>query len=76
MKWRYFIPIVVSLVISFGCAPQGVAPALTGEETKQIIEVEVVDQTLLYRCQSVWSAEKFSGLSENDLKARFKKNMT
>ena len=72
MKWRYFIPIVVSLVISFGCAPQGVAPALTGEETKQIIEVEVVDQTLLYRCQSVWSAGKFSELSENDLKTRFK----
>jgi len=56
----------------FSCAPQGVGPPLTGEETKRIIEVEAVDQTLLYRCQSIWSAEKFSKVSENDLKARFK----
>jgi len=72
VRWRYFIPIIVSLVISFGCAPQEVRPPLTGEETKRIIEVEVVDQTLLYRCQSIWSAEKSSELSENDLKTRFK----
>jgi len=51
-------------------APPSEPPLL--EETKQIIEVEVVDQVVQYQCQCFWSEEKFSQLSENDLKARFK----
>jgi hypothetical protein len=41
------------------------------EEAKQIIEVEVVDQTVRYQCQFFWTKEHFSHLSETDLKARF-----
>ena len=72
MSWRFFIPIIASLAILSGCAQQVVKPPPTSEEIKRIIEVRAIDQTLLYRCQSFWSAENFSKLSENDLKARFK----
>jgi hypothetical protein len=47
-------------------------PPSAGVETKQIITIEARDQILRYQCQSFWTEEKFSQLSENDLKARFK----
>ena len=71
MRWRYFIVIVASLLILFGCTQQGARSPLTGGEVKRIIDVTVVDQILLYQCQSFWSAKKFLEISEDDLKARF-----
>jgi hypothetical protein len=67
MKWRYSILILVSLLLLLGCAPHEVESPLPGEEARQVVEVEVIDQLLLYRCQSFWSAEKFAQLSQDDL---------
>ena len=67
MRWKYLILIITSLLILSSCAPQ----KLAGEEAKRIIEVKVIDQTLLYQCHSFWSAKKFPEISEDDLKARF-----
>lgn len=72
MKWGYLIFIIASLLILFGCAPPEVKPAPVDQEAKRVIQVEVVDQMLVYRCQSFWSAKKFPEISEDDLKARFK----
>jgi len=51
---------IMGLLVLFGCAQHEVKPPLTGEETQRVIEVEAIDQALLYRCQSSWPAEKFS----------------
>ena len=65
MKRKYFALIIACLLILFGCAqPEAGAPA-TAERAKQVIEVEVVDQTLHYQCQSFWTDEKFSQILES-----------
>ena len=71
MKWRTLI-IVTSLLVLLGCAPHEVKPQLASEETRRLVEVGVIDQVLLYQCQSFWSAGKFVELSEDDLEAGFK----
>ena len=71
MKWRYLIPVIASLLILFGCAQPSAEPPPTGEKSKQVITIEARDQILRYQCQSFWTEEKFSELSENDLEARF-----
>ena len=68
---RYLIPIILILLILFGCAQRGAGPPIS-KETKQIIEVEVVDQTVRYHCQSFWTQDEFLKLSEDDLIVRFK----
>lgn len=71
MKWGALI-IIASLLIPPGCASDEVKPQLAGEETMRVVEVEVIDQVLLYQCQSFWSAEKFARISGDDLRERFK----
>ena len=73
MKKRYLALIIVSLLILFGCAqpmpslppaaPVPKPPPL--EEGKQIINIEVDDQTLHYQRHSFWSEEKFSQILES-----------
>ena len=72
MKWRCSIIILASLLVLLGCAPHEVEPPLAGEETMRTVEVEVIDQVLLYRCQSFWSAKKFPELSQGDLVTKSK----
>jgi len=74
---KYFILVILSLLILFGCAQPGAEPPPTAppivEETKQvIIEIEAVDQIVHYQCQSFWTQDEFLKLSEDDLIARFK----
>ena len=73
---KYLIPIVLSLLILFGCAQPSAGPPPTApptaEETRQIIEVEAVDQIVQYQCQSFWTQDEFLKLSEGDLIAGFK----
>lgn len=75
-RWIYVIPLVIALLVLSSCAQAEVGPPPTGEETKQItkqiIEVKAVDQIVSYHCQSFWTEERFSKLSEQDLKAKFK----
>jgi hypothetical protein len=68
---KYFILIILSSLILFVCAQPSVVPTPTNEVSKQIIELEVVEQAVHYRCQSFWTGEYFSHLSESDLEARF-----
>ena len=68
MNCRYFILVISSLLILFGC----VQPPPTGGKTEQIIEIEAADQILNYQCQSFWTEEKFSNLTEDDLITEFK----
>jgi len=71
MTWKHLIAIVASLLILFGCAPQAPRSPLAGEEVKRMIEVKVIDQVLLYQCQSLWTADKIQEISEENLRARF-----
>jgi len=48
MRRRYFIPIIVSLLVLIGCAQPGAGPTPPSGETKQIIEIKAVDQILNY----------------------------
>ena len=72
LRWSYIIALVMALLTLSGCAQPMSGPPSAGEETKQIITIEARDQILRYQWQSFWTEEKFSQLSENDLKARFK----
>ena len=62
MKWRYLIPVIINLLVLFGCAQPNAGLLPTEEKTGQEIELKVVDQTLLYGCQSFWAEGKFSGI--------------
>lgn len=62
MRRRYFIPIIVSLLVLIGCAQPSAGPTLLSGEAKQIIEIKAVDQILNYQCQVFWSEEKYSEL--------------
>ena len=70
-RWFYIISLIIVLFILSSCAQPRVGPPPTGEEAGRIIEVEAVDQIVHYQCQSRWSEEIFSQISEDDLKARF-----
>ena len=72
MRWRLLIPIIVALLILPGCVQPSVGPPLVGEESRQVIKMEVIDQVLYYQCQSFWTEEKFAELSKYDLIARFR----
>ena len=73
MRWRYIIPLIMVLLIPLGCAqplpsPPPAAPSPKPpllEETRQIINIEVVDQTLCYQRQSLWTEEGFSQILES-----------
>ncbi len=69
MKWRHLVFIIASLLVLPGCAQPGTGPPPSGLPTNgitgQMIEVRVVDQTLLYGCQTFWAEEKFSGIVAN-----------
>lgn len=75
-KCGYIIPLIMALAILFGCAQQevGTSPTTlpTAEKARRMIEVEVVDQTVLYRYQYFWDEEEFLELSGSELEARFK----
>ena len=72
MKRRYLALIIACLLSLLGCAqpPPSPPPAAPMpkppplEEGKQIINIEVDDQTLHYQRHSFWSEEKFSQILE------------
>jgi len=51
VRWRYFIPIIVSLAILFGCAQEGAGPTPPSGEAE-----------LVYQRQCFWTEEKFSDI--------------
>ena len=64
MRWSYIISLIMVLLILLGCAqPEAGLPPI-GQETRQIIEVRVVNQTVRYQCQSFWTEEEFSKILE------------
>lgn len=71
LQWNYITFVIVALLILSGCEQPRAAPPPFSALSKQIIELEVVDQVVHYRCQSFWSYGKFSELSDDDLRARF-----
>ena len=81
MRWRYFIPIIVSLVISFGCAQQVTEPSPLSGKARQLIEIKAADQILNHHYQAFWAEEEFSELLadkagfKNDFIAKFNKNL-
>ena len=71
MKRRYLIVVAASLLLLFGCISQEIEAPLAGEELNRMIEIKVMDQVLLYQCQSSWTADRFQNISEANLRARF-----
>lgn len=71
MRWNLLILIIVTLLILAGCVQPSVGPPLVGEESRQVIRMEVIDQIIYWECQSFWTEEKFAELSKNNLIARF-----
>jgi len=72
MRWRCIIAAIASLLILSGCTTHQAKPPSASQELGHAIQVKVVDQTLLYRCQSFWSAGQFAGISQDSLEMRFK----
>ena len=71
MRWKLLIPIIVALFILASCVQPSVGPPLVGEESRQVITMEVIDQIIYWECQSFWTEEKFAELSKNNLIAGF-----
>ena len=73
MRWNYFIPLILGLLILSSCAQppteeiepptEEVEPPT--EEIERIVKVEAAEQVLYYQRQSFWTEDKFLALSTN-----------